>query len=178
MTSKLYMWTDSLKSVFNNQCVLRYYRTIMSILMVLLISSRGGCCMLPHILGRVHSGTCSHIEGECHSSRYLATYTSYSCKKIVVCYNHININHITLIIQVQEVLYYLNTIAEWAKRHHPTIQHPAARVTREVIWPEVRGQKELILTTSLCHCSLSCRPWSPLSGLLINFSTVWLWSVT
>ena len=43
MTSKLYMWTDSLKSVINKQCVLRYYKTIMYSLMVLLISSRGGC---------------------------------------------------------------------------------------------------------------------------------------
>ncbi len=47
--------------------------------------------------------------------------------------------HQLLKIQVMEILYFLTTIAEHAKKEDPGIQHPAARVAREILWPEVRN---------------------------------------
>ena len=52
-------------------------------------------------------------------------------------------------IQVMEILYFLTTIAEHAKKEDPGIQHPAARVAREILWPEVRNTCMTVETNTM-----------------------------
>ena len=56
-------------------------------------------------------------------------------------YVYVTIIQITatiLMIQVQEVLYFLTAIVNHAKKEDRGVQHPAARIAREILWPEVR----------------------------------------
>lgn len=60
-------------------------------------------------------------------------------------------------IQVMEILYFLTTIAEHAKKG---IQHPAARIAREILWPEVRNTCMALETNTM---------YKPLKYALVHF---------